>query len=126
MLANGHVDLAELQEVLNDIVSEDKRAGEVIRHLRLWLKKGELHQHSLCINEVVQDVLKLIRSDLINQKVAVDCKLARNLPASPVTRCSFSRCYSTWWSMLVTRWLIAKLRSAGCSFALESRTGTAQ
>ena len=71
MLANGHVDLAELQEVLNDIVSEDKRAGEVIRHLRLWLKKGELQQHSLCINEVVQDVLKLIRSDLINQKVAV-------------------------------------------------------
>src|SRR2546430_2576884 len=28
--------------------------------------------------------------------------------------------------MLVTRWLIAKLRSADCSFALEPRTGTAK
>ena len=70
----------ELKEILNDIVSEDKRAGEVIRRLRLFLKKGEVHQHSLRINEVVQDVLKLIRSDLINQKVTVDCKLVRNLP----------------------------------------------
>ena len=80
ILANGYADLAEVREILNDIVSEDKRAGEVIRHLRLWLKKGEVHQHSLRINEVVQDVLKLIRSDLVNQKVTVDCELARNLP----------------------------------------------
>ena len=79
-LANGGADLTELQEILNEIVSEDKRAGEVIRHLRLWLKKGELQHHSLHINEVVQDVLRLINSDLVNQKVTVDCELARNLP----------------------------------------------
>jgi two-component system sensor kinase FixL len=80
ILANGHADLAEVREILNDIVSEDKRAGEVIRRLRLWLEKGEVHQHSLRINEVVQDVLKLIYGDLVNQKVSVDCELARNLP----------------------------------------------
>jgi C4-dicarboxylate-specific signal transduction histidine kinase len=80
VLANGNADLAEVREILNDIVSEDQRAGEVICHLRLWLKKGEVQQHSLHINEVVQDVLKLIRSDLVNQKVTVDCELARNVP----------------------------------------------
>jgi len=51
------------------------------------LKKGEVQQHSLSINEVVQDVLKLINSDLVNQKVTVDCEFARNLPtvtADPV------------------------------------------
>ena len=80
VLANGHADLAEVREILNDIVSEDKRAGEVICHLRSWLKKGEVQHHSLHINEVVQDVLKLVNSDLVNQKVTVDCDLARNLP----------------------------------------------
>jgi two-component system, LuxR family, sensor kinase FixL len=80
VLANGGADLTELQEILNEIVNEDKRAGEVIRHLRLWLKKGEVQHHSLRINEVVQDVLKLVNSDLVNQKVTVDCDLARNLP----------------------------------------------
>jgi PAS domain S-box-containing protein len=81
ILANGEADLAEFREILNDIVSEDKRAAEVIRRLRLLLKKGEVQQHSLRINKVVRDVLKLMRSDLINQKVAVDIELARNLPA---------------------------------------------
>jgi two-component system, LuxR family, sensor kinase FixL len=80
VLANGAIDLIELREILNDIITEDKRAGEVIRRLRLWLKKGEVKQHSLCINEVIQDVLKLVHSDLINQKVVVDCELARSLP----------------------------------------------
>jgi PAS domain S-box-containing protein len=81
ILANGEADLAEFREILNDIVSEDKRAAEVIRRLRLLLEKGEVQQHSLRINKVVRDVLKLMRSDLINQKVVVDVELARNLPA---------------------------------------------
>jgi two-component system, LuxR family, sensor kinase FixL len=80
MLANGGVDVAEFREILNDIVSENKRAAEVIRRLRLWLQKGEVHQHSLRINKVVRDVLKLIRTDLISQNVSVDTELARNLP----------------------------------------------
>jgi two-component system, LuxR family, sensor kinase FixL len=78
VLANG--DAAEVRDILNDIVSEDKRAGEVIRRLRQWLKKDEVQQHSLQINDVVEDVLQLIRSDLVNQKVTVDTELARHLP----------------------------------------------
>jgi two-component system, LuxR family, sensor kinase FixL len=80
VLAHGGADLAEVQEILDEIVSEDKRAGEVIRRLRLWLKKGEVRQQSLRINEVVEDVLKLIHSDLVNQHVTVDIELARTLP----------------------------------------------
>src|SRR5437773_156314 len=80
MLANGGVDVAEFREILNDIVSENKHASEVIRRLRLWLHKGEVQQRSLRINEVVRDVLKLIRIDLISQKVDVETELARNLP----------------------------------------------
>ena len=80
MLANGGVDVAEFREILNDIVSENKRAAEVIRRLRLWLQKGEVQQHSLRINKVVRDVLKLIRTDLISQNVSVDSELARDLP----------------------------------------------
>lgn len=80
ILANGKADHAQLREIVNEVINEDKRAGEIIRRLRLFLKKGEVKQHSLRINEVVRDVLKLIRADLIDQQVAVDCKLARNLP----------------------------------------------
>jgi len=80
MLANGGVDVAEFREILNDIISENKHAAEVIRRLRLWLQKGEVEQHSLRINKVVRDVLKLIRTDLISQNVSIDTELARSLP----------------------------------------------
>ena len=80
VLAHGGADLTEVREILNDIVSEDQRASEVIQRLRQWLKKGEVQQHSLRINEVVEDVLKLIHGDLVNQHVTVDVELGRNLP----------------------------------------------
>jgi two-component system sensor kinase FixL len=76
-------DVNELRQVLAEIVAEDKRAGEVIRHVRLLFRKGEVGQHfgNLDINEVVQDVLKLMRNDLANQGVTVQTELAENLPA---------------------------------------------
>jgi len=82
-LACDDVDLNEIREILNDIVTQDERAGEVIHRLRLLLKKGEPQKHcdDVDVNEVVTDVLKLTRNDLINQNVTVDTKLAQNLPA---------------------------------------------
>ena len=80
ILANGDTDWAEVRAIVNDIVSEDTRAAEVIRRLRQWLKKDEVQQHPVQMNDVVDDVLKLIRSDLVNQKVTVDTELARNFP----------------------------------------------
>jgi two-component system sensor kinase FixL len=80
VLAHGDADLAEVRDILNDIVSEDKHASEVIHRLRRWLKKDEVQQHSLQINHVVEDVLQLIRSDLVSQTVTVDTELAPHLP----------------------------------------------
>ncbi|HEX3231353.1 MAG TPA: ATP-binding protein, partial [Pyrinomonadaceae bacterium] len=84
-LARDDADLDEVREILNDIVTEDQRAGEVIHRLRLLLRKGEPQKHcdDVDLNEVVRDVLKLMRNDLINQNVTVDTDLAQNLP--PVT-----------------------------------------
>ncbi|MFL6598627.1 MAG: PAS domain-containing protein [Chthoniobacterales bacterium] len=81
-LDGDDVDLKEVREILNDIATEDQRAGEVIHRLRSLLKKGEPQKHcDVNPNEVVQDVLKLVRNDLINQNVTADTDLAQNLPS---------------------------------------------
>jgi PAS domain S-box-containing protein len=80
-LARPAADPAELQEALNDIVEDDKRAAEIIRRLHLLLKKGELKLQPLDLNGVIDGVLKLMHSDLVNRKVAVDTELAPHLPA---------------------------------------------
>jgi C4-dicarboxylate-specific signal transduction histidine kinase len=75
------VDMDEIREILGDIVEQDKRAGEVIRRLRGLLQKGEAQHQVLCIEDVVLDVLRLMRSDLINHGVAVRTRLAPDAPA---------------------------------------------
>ena len=80
ILPNG-ADVTEIREILDDIVSEGKRAGEAIHRLRQLLKKGERQHRSLNINELVTDVLKLVRSYLIKQHATTATELAQNLPA---------------------------------------------
>jgi C4-dicarboxylate-specific signal transduction histidine kinase len=79
-LVRDDFDREELRDILKDIVDEDKRAGEVIQRLRLLLKKGEINLLPLDLNEVVLDVLKIVRSDLVNRDVVADTELAADIP----------------------------------------------
>ncbi|MES2659090.1 MAG: ATP-binding protein [Verrucomicrobiota bacterium] len=79
-LARPELDRAELEEILHDIVESDRHAGEVIRGLRLLLKKGEVRHQPLDANEVILEVLKLMRSDLLNHHISVETDLAKDLP----------------------------------------------
>jgi PAS domain S-box-containing protein len=74
-------DLDEVREILRDIVSDDKRAGEVIRGLRLLLKRGEMRREPIDANEVVLDVLRLLKSNTVNANVEVTLDLEEHLPA---------------------------------------------
>jgi signal transduction histidine kinase len=74
------VDLVELGAILDDIVENDKRAGEIIWGLRKMLKKEHLEHAPLGVNDVVQEVLRLMRSDLMNRGVAVETRLAEAPP----------------------------------------------
>lgn len=80
-LAKEDIDLNEVREILADIVEQDQRAGEVIRRLRLLLKKGEVQIQALKLNELVSEVLKLLRNDLVNHDVKVTMNLAEDLPS---------------------------------------------
>jgi signal transduction histidine kinase/ligand-binding sensor domain-containing protein len=71
---------SELREILADIVEEDRRAGEVIRRMRSMLKKGMPEFQSLDVNRTVDQVLSLMRSDLIARNVGAVTRLAPCLP----------------------------------------------
>jgi signal transduction histidine kinase len=81
MLEDKDIDLAELRSILADIVDDDKRAGEVIRRLRAMLRKEEVPYHSLDMNEVVRDVMRIMHNDLLNRRVVPQVQLAPTLPA---------------------------------------------
>lgn len=78
LLAQQPPDLAEVRDILADIVSEDERAGEVIRRLRALLKPGQTQRLPLSVNEIIEDVLRIARSDLIGRGVTVHTALAES------------------------------------------------
>ena len=80
MLARQPVDLREIDEILEDIASADRRAGEVIRRLRAMFKRGESNPQLLDLNEITRDVLDFARSDLLTRHVQVTTRLAADLP----------------------------------------------
>ena len=80
MLARQPVDLREIDEILEDIASADRRAGEVIRRLRAMFKRGESNRQLLDLNEITRDVLDFARSDLLTRHVQVTTRFAPDLP----------------------------------------------
>ena len=55
--------------MLDDIISEDRRAGEVIRGVRLLLRKGERNATELDVDALVREVLKLVANDAMIRDV---------------------------------------------------------
>jgi|UniRef100_UPI0037836504 two-component system sensor kinase FixL len=80
LLAHDPPDLAEVSDILADIVSADCRAGDVIKRLRALLERGKTTRQPVDINENVQEVLRLTRSDLIEHDITVSLKLEDPLP----------------------------------------------
>jgi PAS domain S-box-containing protein len=73
-------DLKEAQEALKDIISDDLRAAEVIRRLRAYVVKGNVKSEPIRVNELVNDVLSLVRNDANLHKLKITTELAAKLP----------------------------------------------
>ncbi|HEY6241994.1 MAG TPA: PAS domain S-box protein [Burkholderiales bacterium] len=80
ILGRGDGSMDEIREILKDIVEDDRRAGEVIKRLRALFRKEQVRYRPLEVNEVVLDVLRMMRSDLLNRDVAASAELAADLP----------------------------------------------
>jgi PAS domain S-box-containing protein len=71
----------KLAEILTDIVKANHRAGSVIVRLRSMLRKEESKCLVLNLNNVVEESLRLLRSDLLARHVTVQSDLAERLPS---------------------------------------------
>ena len=80
------LDRQELREILDDIVGEDRRAGEVIRRLRQLLSAGETKRQPVDLNELIADTLHLLRSDLLVNRVTAALELDAELPSASLDR----------------------------------------
>jgi two-component system sensor kinase FixL len=79
LLDAGRASRPGVVEALSDIVADAKRASQVIRRLRALFKKEHLDPQPVHLNEIVGDVVGLLRHDVERQRITVHCALAQGL-----------------------------------------------
>lgn len=79
-MSHGPPDLVELHAILADIVRADRRAREIIRRLGTMLRRGEVMLQPVRVNESLDELLRLTRSDLIARGVSVSNLIDGDLP----------------------------------------------
>ena len=90
VVANGHACLqwlsADPPNVTNArvaaerIIRDGKDAGEVVQHIRALFRKTPLEKARLNVNEVIDEVLRLIHKAAVEKRIAVETDLERKLP----------------------------------------------
>src|SRR2546430_12636846 len=76
----GDVTLEELREILTDIVSDGRRAGEVVRGIRAMVKKEQMVRQRLNLNDVVARVVQIVTPDALMRSCQLETSLEPNLP----------------------------------------------
>jgi PAS domain S-box-containing protein len=77
----GDFDLREVRELLGDIISDGRRASDVVRGIRGMVKKEQLARRSVNLNEVVMDAWRMASPDALLHSCQLETSLDPNLPA---------------------------------------------
>jgi len=79
-LAAQEPDLKEVQEALECVVSDTYRASEILAGIREQIKKAPPRKESINLNEAIEEVIALVRGELLKNHVSVQVRLAHGLP----------------------------------------------
>jgi PAS domain S-box-containing protein len=80
-LATSQPDLGRVREALAALVNDSHRAAEVIQRIRQLATKSDPQRGRLEINDVIRDVVPLVRSEVRDHEVSLHVELAPSLPA---------------------------------------------
>jgi len=77
-LSSENPDMSEIEEILQDIIRDDKRAGDVISGLRAMLRKEKQVVETFDLGIAVSHAAELLKSEFTIQKIELDLQLAQN------------------------------------------------
>ena len=72
ILKSPRPDIAELNEIVEDILQDDRRANEVIRRMKSLLKKAPFELKPFDLNDLVRETLEIVSSLAAGRKVELD------------------------------------------------------
>jgi len=91
LLTRDPIDMQLLREIIDDVLRDDRRAGDVLKRLRTWLQQGRINMENVRLHELANDVVALVRDDANTKHVAIECAVPRTLPAVCADRVQLSQ-----------------------------------
>jgi PAS domain S-box-containing protein len=80
-LEQGRLNPEQLQDILNDVVADGRRACDVMHNVRSAIKKGSAIRGLINLNDVVKAVTHMVQADAASQFCKMETSLAQDLPA---------------------------------------------
>jgi signal transduction histidine kinase len=74
LLASGQASEQELREIVEDIVKDDRRAGDLIRRMRTLLRRRELEAQPVNLNAVARDTIDLIATEAASKRIGIELR----------------------------------------------------
>ena len=85
-LKRDQPDVEEAREAASRVVKDATRAAEIISRTRLLFKKGSPQWELVDLNEIIREMVALMRSEVTRHSVSVRTELAEGLPLIPGDR----------------------------------------
>ena len=80
LIDRGKEDPKILRDILSDVVSDGRRAHDIIQNVRNTIKKGDSNRRRINLNELVTNVTHSISADAMAYSCEVETSLAKDLP----------------------------------------------
>jgi signal transduction histidine kinase len=79
-IERGKIDPALLQEILQALIADSRRAGEVIQGIRNLVRKDTSVHTRLNLNAIIEDTVRLVGTDILSRESVVTTELDPQLP----------------------------------------------
>jgi signal transduction histidine kinase len=79
-LGRDQPDLAEAREAVSRIIKDASRAADILSRVRLLFEKGTPQRELVDVNEVIREMIVLLRSDANRHSISIRIELAEDLP----------------------------------------------
>ena len=79
-LGRNQPDIEEARQAASRVIQDVIRSSEIISRIRVLFKKGEPEREWVDVNEVIQEMISLMRSEAARRAISIRTELAPHLP----------------------------------------------
>jgi len=122
-LGRDDPDVAEAREAASRLVKDVTRAADIISRISLLFKKGPLQRELVDVNELIQEMIVLLRSEANRYSISIRTELAEDLPKVMVDRVQLQQVFM---NLMLNGIDAMKETSGGSELTIKSEAGDGQ